>query len=113
MAYKNKADERAKESRRKHYRNNKEAYYRNNQIKKLKMYEFVDGLKQVPCKDCDQTFPPCAMDFDHLEGYKKIRTVSSMINYGSWKKLKEEIEKCEIVCSNCHRIRTSKRLGYR
>jgi 5-methylcytosine-specific restriction endonuclease McrA len=60
-----------------------------------------------PCMDCGNIFPPCAMDFDHVHGKKKF-------NVGLAKNLRqlaEEIAKCELVCANCHRIRTFTRSG--
>jgi len=45
------------------------------------------------------------MDFDHVRG-KKHKNVMELIPTLSKKKIDEEIAKCEIVCSNCHRIRT-------
>jgi hypothetical protein len=64
----------------------------------------VDGF----CADCGQWFPPCAMDFDHVRGVK-VRTVSQLIPNSSLEKLLLEIDKCELVCACCHRIRTAKR----
>lgn len=47
------------------------------------------------------------MDFDHPPGTKEIAIGPNVYNPGvSFAKLKAEIEKCEVVCSNCHRIRT-------
>jgi lysyl-tRNA synthetase class I len=48
------------------------------------------------------------MDFDHVRG-KKHKNVMELIPTLSKKKIDEEIAKCEIVCSNCHRIRTHMR----
>ena len=48
------------------------------------------------------------MDFDHVRG-KKHANVMELIPSLSKKKIDEEIAKCEIVCSNCHRIRTHMR----
>ena len=45
------------------------------------------------------------MDFDHVRGVKH-KNVSELISTLSKKKIDAEIAKCEIVCSNCHRIRT-------
>ena len=60
------------------------------------------------CTDCGES-NPIVLDFDHLK-YKKYN-VSRMIHDGfSWKAIKKEIEKCEVVCANCHRIRTHHRL---
>jgi hypothetical protein len=48
------------------------------------------------------------MDFDHVRG-RKHKNVMELIPTLSKKKIDEEIAKCEIVCSNCHRIRTHQR----
>jgi hypothetical protein len=68
--------------------------------------EFVYDIKNKSCTDCGETYPPYVMDLDHCRG-EKILEVSSMIDYG-WnrKTLLDEIDKCDVVCSNCHRIRT-------
>lgn len=70
--------------------------------------ELINGLKAVPCQDCGGTFPPEAMDFDHVDG-EKIGNISEMAREAPEEKLKAEISKCEVVCSNCHRIRTMAR----
>ncbi len=69
---------------------------------------YVDEAKRVPCTDCGQVFDPVCMDFDHLDPTTKTRTVAQMTNF-SIKRIQEEIDKCEVVCSNCHRLRTKKR----
>ncbi len=71
------------------------------------MREFVQQQKNVPCSDCGERYPHYVMDFDHL-GDKKD-DVSQIANHGSWKQLKAEITKCEVVCANCHRKRTFER----
>lgn len=69
---------------------------------------YIWELKSSPCKDCGLTFHPSAMDFDHVRG--KTMNVGRMVTQGhSIESLKEEIEKCEIVCANCHRLRTWQR----
>jgi len=64
----------------------------------------IDIKSKTPCKDCGKIFHPVAMDFDHIHGDKKFQIGSS--NLSSWKAILNEISKCEIVCSNCHRVRT-------
>ena len=70
----------------------------------------IDAFKTGPCADCHQTFPPYVMDFDHVRGEKRFG-VSKMRNH-SIEKILEEIAKCELVCANCHRIRTYNRLQH-
>lgn len=57
------------------------------------------------CQDCGM-FPkqPEVLDFDHVRG-QKVTEVSLMRN-STLEALVEEIEKCDVVCANCHRIRT-------
>ncbi len=61
------------------------------------------------CADCGIDYPPHVMDFDHVRG-EKVGNISELVQIGIRDKLLEEIEKCEIVCSNCHRERTYERL---
>ena len=73
---------------------------------------FIKAYKtNVPCMDCKQGFSPCCMDFDHRDPSLKTSIVSKMVVYGR-NRLKREIAKCDIVCANCHRIRTHKRRQY-
>ena len=72
--------------------------------------QYVNRLKSEPCTDCGQRFPTVCMDFDHLPGTEKSGNVGTMVAHGhSLEKIQAEIEKCELVCSNCHRIRTHER----
>lgn len=61
--------------------------------------------------DCGIIYPPYVMDFDHKEGQKKLNSVARLVHNGwSKKRLLEEMVKCDLVCANCHRVRTYKRL---
>jgi hypothetical protein len=73
------------------------------------MRAWLDGLKAGPCLDCGGTFPPCAMDWDHVRGEKKFNLGSRRGFLGSREILLAEIEKCDLVCANCHRVRTNRR----
>ena len=48
------------------------------------------------------------MEFDHVTDDKVFNIGARM--HGSLRQLLEEIAKCEVVCSNCHRTRTYHRL---
>lgn len=72
---------------------------------------YVDALRESPCTDCGKCYDPVCMDFDHVIG-NKHKTISSMIPIASLESIKTEIAKCELVCANCHRIRTKNR-GYK
>lgn len=60
------------------------------------------------CIDCKIMYPYYVLDFDHVNGLK-VENVGQMVYWHSVEDILKEIEKCEIVCSNCHRERTHKR----
>jgi hypothetical protein len=68
----------------------------------------INSIKNIPCTDCGIKYPPYVMDFDHVKGQKEFN-IGSKYHGRSVDKLILEIEKCEIVCANCHRIRTHER----
>lgn len=95
-----------------YYQKNKESYVKRNQQARVALREWVASLKSVPCVDCGGEFPPCCMDFDHRDPSKKSFGIAQKMRLSpSRKTLENEMLKCDIVCSNCHRIRTHMRLG--
>lgn len=60
------------------------------------------------CVDCGYKEHPEALDFDHLPGTIKEFDITHGWKF-SWEQVLEEIVKCEVVCSNCHRVRTFNR----
>ena len=88
----------------KYYRANKEHLLKRQSELAKETMGFIKEKKNVPCADCGQTYHYCAMDFDHVRG-EKLMNVARMAR-SSKKKIEEEIAKCEVVCSNCHRMRT-------
>ena len=70
--------------------------------------ERLNSIKSAtPCVDCGMSFSACQMDFDHVRGVK-VKEVSQMTG-GSWEALQMEVSKCDLVCANCHRIRSQQR----
>lgn len=75
--------------------------------------EFMDIIKGLPCQDCGGKFPPECMDFDHRDPELKSFQVQSQRVGKTWETLRKlmlEVSKCDLVCSNCHRIRTRKQV---
>ena len=69
----------------------------------------IEQHKSKPCKDCGYSFPPYVMDFDHREPESKEFDISSAFQRKmSLERILDEIAKCDLVCANCHRIRTHK-----
>lgn len=113
MAYKNHEDQKA--YARKHYLNNKELYKSRAKISnpkqrlKTKIW-LLQYLAENPCVDCGEKDIE-VLEFDHIEVVgQDARRVWSYL--GSFKKLKEEVSKCEIRCSNCHTRRTRRQMGW-
>ena len=73
--------------------------------------EWMRELKRnKPCADCGGIFPPEAMQWDHLPGFIKLGDISSSFMASADRRLLlEELAKCELVCANCHAIRTCQR----
>jgi len=68
----------------------------------------LDDIKlSSGCIDCGYNEHAEALDFDHVKGQKKFNV--SIISTRSLESLMEEIAKCEVVCANCHRVRTKQR----
>lgn len=69
--------------------------------------EWLRDLRRVPCGDCREMFPPHMMDFDHRDPRTKLFAVTTgSAHLMSREKLITEIEKCDVVCANCHALRT-------
>jgi len=83
----------------------KELAYKTKQQYKKRLAD----IKQASgCVDCGEN-NHIVLDFDHLKDKKY--NISRMIHDGfSWKAILKEIQKCEVVCANCHRVRTYTRL---
>lgn len=81
---------------------------RRKQVIRLSIRAVLRAAKNVPCADCGGRFPPEAMDFDHLP-HKGKRFSLSNVQYATMASVVAEMERCEIVCANCHRIRTAGR----
>tara|TARA_R110000751_G_C13633083_1_gene466075 strand:+ start:313 stop:810 length:498 start_codon:yes stop_codon:yes gene_type:complete len=79
----------------------------NERIRKVKLF-IADYKMERGCTDCGYRKHHTALEFDHIRGKKELNVCLSK----SIAQAKKEIEKCEVVCSNCHRIRTYNRLHH-
>jgi hypothetical protein len=57
---------------------------------------------KIKCERCGENHPAC-LEFHHLEPDKKDLEVSQLINTYSIERTISEIEKCIVLCSNCHK----------
>ena len=71
--------------------------------------ELLDQLRSVPCSDRGGRFAQCSMDFDHRDPSTKGMRVTAMVGRAGIRRILAEVAKCDIVCANCHRLRTFER----
>jgi hypothetical protein len=93
-----------------HYQTNKARRYAHNRRRQLEFRKWYIGLKSGrPCADCGEVFHPAAMQWDHLPGSEKAGSLGDLVRHGNRRLILQEIEKCELVCANCHAVRSAMR----
>jgi len=87
-----------------YYQNNKEKEKQRTSIVKKKYRQWFKDLKMTfKCSKCSEDHISC-LDFHHIDPKEKEFNLSQALNRGIGKeKLLKEIEKCIILCANCHR----------
>jgi hypothetical protein len=89
---------------------NKCCYRRYKRGRDLRFRTWLDTLKlERGCADCGYREHAVALDFDHLPGVEKVMDIAQAIGRMSFERLQAEVAKCEVVCANCHRVRTMER----
>ena len=71
--------------------------------RRKKLKSMAIEYKGGKCFFCGYSKCPEALDFHHLDGNKKDFGLSSRGITRSWEKVKKEMDKCILVCANCHR----------
>jgi len=69
-------------------------------LNKIKAIEYKGGV----CLDCNTVYPPCCYDFHHLDPLIKDSTIAQIMGR-DFNNIIPELEKCVLLCANCHRIR--------
>lgn len=82
-----------------------------NKEKRSKARNYIQELKKQPCIDCGKAYPdfPGVMEFDHVRGSKSDELNALITQRAGLNRIKREVEKCDLVCCLCHRIRTELR----
>lgn len=92
-----------KENLKLHYKNNKKYYYDKSRAYLKKVQKWFNEYKEtLKCNRCPES-RPWVLDFHHLNPNEKEGSISNMLSTSSRKKILAELDKCEILCSNCHR----------
>ena len=111
MGYKDKNKQ--KEYQQKHHqRTKKKKRKQQNQLKDKRKIFILEEMQKRGNKCAKCGFSDIrALDWHHLDPNDKVNSISEMIrNRVSMDKLQAELDKCELVCANCHRIE-EERLG--
>lgn len=103
-----------KEYQRDWYEKNKQKVRNKSKISNLKSRKrnqkfILEYLANHPCVHCGE-LDPIVLDFDHLRD--KELGVGTLISTSSLERIKKEISKCQVLCSNCHRKKTAKDFGW-
>ena len=62
----------------------------------------LNYLNTHPCTECGES-DIRVLEFHHVRG-EKYDTISHLVSEGvSIKRIQEELNKCEVLCANCHR----------
>jgi hypothetical protein len=93
-------------------RSKEDGYYVRDVVTKREKIRLVRQFKEAhPCMDCGLYFRHYVLDFDHRPGEEKLMGISLMLtNAFSWVEIQAEMDKCDLVCANCHRERTYGRI---
>lgn len=96
-----------------HYEANKQRYIENaaavtKRVRIERTRYLIEYFRGHPCVDCGET-DPVVLEFDHLRD--KEFEIANRLESRPWATILAEIEKCEVVCANCHRRRTMMRRG--
>jgi hypothetical protein len=100
----NKCRECSKSSGKKHYKDNHDYYIKKNKKNRQRIKGWIfDYKKNSKCKCCGEKEPVC-LDFHHTDSNNKDFEIAIAVrSLLSIEKIEEEIKKCVVVCSNCHR----------
>lgn len=99
-----------------HYQKNKKIYIdRNNKYGKLRKKELFQKLllylSDKFCKVCGED-DIRTLEFDHRDEKLKRDSIYTLLSVGcSWLTVMDEIDKCDILCANCHKKRTNIQFG--
>jgi hypothetical protein len=87
-----------------HYKRKKQYYKDKAKDRKTELKKwFQDYRATLKCAHCPENHPAC-LDFHHSDPSKKERDVTKMVASGvGMDRILEEIAKCIVLCSNCHR----------
>lgn len=100
-----------------HYAKNRDAYLlrakrRRDELRRTFRENMLALLKNRECALCGEN-DIRVLEFDHLSPKSKGFSISQAVKLGhSWDVVIKEINKCQILCANCHKKRTAEQIGW-
>ena len=91
------------------YLKNKTSVYERSSCTRSKRRQKIQTIKDVPCVDCGIKYHYCVMQFDHRPEFIKVAGINTLLTTSTMEAVLNEIKKCDVVCANCHAMRTFKR----
>ncbi|SDF28828.1 homing endonuclease associated repeat-containing protein [Halorientalis regularis] len=86
-----------------HYRNRERNTARSLQRRRRLRLWVNEQTRERGCRECGEDDPAC-LDLHHRKPVEKEMEISTMVTSGYGKdRLRSEIEKCDVLCANCHR----------
>lgn len=72
---------------------------------KMSRWAYIAEYKlERGCKNCGYDSHPSVLDFHHKDKEKKSFNISRGIHNNSIEVIEKEMEKCDVLCANCHRV---------
>ena len=71
----------------------------------------INYLEDKACKTCGES-DPVVLEFNHINPKDKFKGVGELVHQGTLDQLMTEVDKCEILCANCHKRVTAKQLNW-
>jgi hypothetical protein len=94
----------------KHYRDSHNVS--RNKIRERNARRVFEYLTNHSCVNCGES-DPIVLEFDHRNRNEKVENISNLITHSSWKRVECEIQKCDVLCANCHRRKSAAEFGYK
>ena len=100
-----------------HYQKYKILYQRRARERRVKVRQglqthMIEYFLGKSCEGCGES-DPVVLEFDHIDPKIKSFGIANGIRNGySWDKIRSEIEKCRILCANCHKRHTAQQYGW-
>jgi hypothetical protein len=100
-----------------HYLRNREMYLSRAISQRTKLrnefrYNMSEFMADKFCIDCGEN-DMRVLELDHIDSSKKVYNISQAVKLGfSWQDVLLEIEKCRVLCANCHKKRTAQQFRW-